>query len=1574
MQANQTDKKCEWITIQNCNEHNLRNVTLKIPLGKLTLICGVSGSGKSTLAHDVCFSEGQGRFLETFPAYTRIFQTRLNRSHTKHVDNIPPALALEQVFLSHNPRSTVATLSDLYSSIRLLYSRFSLSQDSKRPSRSHLSFNHPLGACPVCQGLGQVYCLDHDRLIRDESSSLREGALHLSTSNAYIMYSQVTIDVLNQVCQAHGFSVDIPWNELEDEQKKVVLYGSNRLKIPFGKHPLESRLKWTGITAKPRGLGTYRGIIPVMEEILKRDPNANILRWCKQDACPACQGLRLNSDVHHLVYQDTFLKTVLTFCISELASWGENILGHTHLSQAEAILISSMVAHARLLDDLCLGHLELLRSVPSLSPGEVQGIRLASLLKNPISDVLYVMDEPASSLHPLEKIRVYKHIRSLLKHQCTILLVSHDRTALNSADWVVEMGPGGGSEGGQLLFSGSAASFQKKIESESPDTPSSLAWSRQLPVLSQSLTVNELGPLVSSPEGVLAAICGLAGTGKSRTLNDLSRVHHKTTNEEGKRRRVILVDQQPLGRNSRSNPATYTGLFDNIRTLFSKEESAAKLGLNASSFSFNSELGACPTCQGTGFIEITLHHLSPLRQTCEACQGRRYLPKALSVLYNGLAIDDVLKLTVSQALDFFKHEKKISSQLTVMHDLGLGYLTLGQPSSTLSGGEAQRIRLASFIAPSKRDRALYLLDEPCLGLHDLDIPCLLSALKALTSQGATVVVAENNPLFLAECEHVIDLGSSTPASQQSQDEAMTVKSHDDILMSGVRTRNLQNLSVNLPKHQLTVISGPSGSGKTALLYETLFKACQRRFAEHLSPYLRDRLSLSGHGDYDDISPQVAAIALTTYHGRGNPRSTVGTLSGISDTLRVLFSRLGKEKGQKKTKFQASDFSFNHPAGACPSCGGLGRVTRADATFWLVDSGLSIFDGAFARHKSASFFFDPQGRHIAALCAAADALGINLTVPWQQLTSEAKSLILDGCLGEFNVIWHFSRGKRSGEHRFKAPWPGFQRLILDTYQQKKDHKKNRFSFDQAVYETDCPECGGLRLNPLSLEVSVGHVSLKTALACSLFSLSNQTKEYVRLFFKGNISQKEKIVCDELMPVLHRQMEQIIGLGLGYLSLSRSADSLSYGEHQRLRLASFLSNRLNHCLFILDEISRGLHPLDIECLLSMVRTLLNRSNTVAIIDHHPMVQNAANWRIELGPESGSRGGFITFMGSSRSEMLRLDQLKHFPEKKNHDDKIVIEEAAANNLKGIHVEIPSRGLTVLCGVSGSGKTSLLRDVIGQSVLSGRPVNCGHISGLEQFSAVYSILQQGSYTEHRERVIDLITMKKNITSYFGNPKLTPCPHCQGEGEIVTDLDYMGSFVIECFHCQGTGYDPGITGVKKRGSSLLNVLRSELDALPKELITEFKMEKELAMLKEFSLGYLSLSRRVGSLSGGELKRMKTAKTFLKLDEKPVLLLLDEPDGGLAMKECQQLMDSLHRHLDNRHAALLVTHHPLFMTGADWLIELGPGAGEAGGTITAQGTPWEIVNGDWPLSPTAKFLKQVFQDINMTKFSSKHNG
>jgi excinuclease ABC subunit A len=489
-----------------------------------------------------------------------------------------------------------------------------------------------------------------------------------------------------------------------------------------------------------------------------------------------------------------------------------------------------------------------------------------------------------------------------------------------------------------------------------------------------------------------------------------------------------------------------------------------------------------------------------------------------------------------------------------------------------------------------------------------------------------------------------------------------------------------------------------------------------------------------------------------------------------------------------------------------------------------------------------------------------------------------------------------------------------------------------------------------------------------------------------FFTGPAAPREQLVFREVMPALLRQLDSLIRLGIGYLTLSRAVDTLSSGEHQRLRLASLLANRLNHTLFILDEMSRGLHPFDVSNLLGILRELLQGGNTIAAVDHHPLVISQADWTVRLGPGSGRHGGRVLYMGNEKPAP-RGEATMTAAGIPTGIRPIVIGSAKVNNLDRLDLSIPATGLTVCCGVSGSGKSTLLHRVIHESFLAGQPVHCTVLSGLEHFRQTVSFSPRNPLRYGSEKLSDFLDLTDAIHGEFiraaGRPgdrsqlkkalaapsAASGCRHCDGRGEWTTDLDYLGSFTEPCTHCRGSGLSPELGQLRLLGETLADMLACDIDALPEGLTARLQMGKAVSCLQEFALGYLTLGRRLHSLSAGELQRLRLARLFLNLQDAPCLLLLDEPDSGLSFDECRQLILTMKKHLapSSRggtapgHAAIVISHHPLMMCQADYLIDLGPGAGEEGGKVTAAGTPREILAGSWPLSKTAAYLKRFLQ-------------
>ena len=1014
------------IEIRGAAAHNLKNVDLDIPHHKLVVVTGVSGSGKSSLAFDTVCVEGQRRYLESFSTRARSLLGKMGRPEAERIDNLSPAIAVDQKTAVRNPRSTVGTMSELYDHLRLLYARLGerpgTGPDAPPLSRGMFSFNG-VGACPACRGLGVEDAIDPELLIADPGRTLREGALRITTDSGYIIYSQVTMDVLDQVCRAHGFDVDIPWRDLTDEQRRVVLYGSGRIRIPFGKHTLESRLKWSGITARPRQEGFYNGIIPVMEQILGRDRNKNILRFARTRSCSVCAGTRLKEEARAVRFAGMGIAAMAALTIEELDGLFGGMEFAPRNSTVGEEIRAAVLRRTGLLRELGLQYLTLDRPGPSLSGGEAQRIRLAAIVGAGLRNVTYVLDEPSIGLHPRDNDRLLAVLRRLVNQGNSVIVVEHDRQTMLQADWLIDIGPAAGDEGGEVLFAGTPADLLSDTDDPVLLTSRTRAflrgeYSRRAPKeprpVSGLLEVRGAGLHnlrdidVDFRLGAFNVVTGISGAGKSSLLAELIA---KSTADiaagTGPIRKLIAIDQTPIGRTPRSNPATYTGLFDRIRSLFAEQPAAIEKGLGKGLFSFNNKGGRCERCQGAGVERIGMHFLGDVEVVCPDCGGRRFDPEILGVEYRGRNIHQILETSIADAAVFFGDLPKLAPMLNALVDLGLGYVALGQRSTTLSGGEAQRIKLAAELGGKTAAKTLYVLDEPTTGLHAADVELLLRALEKLVEAGNTVVVTEHDPDLIAVADHVIDLGPGSgrdggrlvyagePAGLAKVEESATgaavaaagssaaadiaaagiaaarnpepaVEPDAPIRLRGVRTHNLRGIDVDIPSGRITVVTGVSGSGKSSLAMDTLFAEGRSRYAENFSTYVRQQLTGRARADLDSCRGLGPTIAVGRDAGGGvNPRSTVATAAEVHPLLRLLMARAGE--GFAGTERPLSSlFSFNGHDGACPVCRGLGLVATCDPDKLVTHPEKSLLDGALDGHKTGRYYGEPGGRYTAIL--------------------------------------------------------------------------------------------------------------------------------------------------------------------------------------------------------------------------------------------------------------------------------------------------------------------------------------------------------------------------------------------------------------------------------------------------------------------------------------------------------------------------------------------------------------------------------------------------------------------------------
>ncbi|HZK09272.1 MAG TPA: excinuclease ABC subunit UvrA [Bacteroidales bacterium] len=1624
------------IRIRHASQNNLKDISLEIPKNQLVVVTGVSGSGKSSLVYDVIYREAENRYLGTFSAHARQLMGKTRRPEVESIEGLSPAIAVNQKTVIRSARSTVGTITGIYDYLRLLMARFGHSDDPKlKIQRSLFSFNSPQGACMHCQGLGVEDRIDPQLLIADGSKSLRQGAFVITAPNGYIIYSQVTMDVLDEVCRAEGFSVDIPWNELTESEQQVVLYGSNKVEIPFGKHTLESRMRWSGITAKPRDMGFYKGVIPVMNEILRRDRNKNILRFVRTHRCSECHGTRLNTAARSVRWHGKNIAQLAALSLRALSQELSVYKAATEPASAEGLLLGEILKRTHLLEKLGVGYLSTDRESTTLSGGESQRLRLAAQITAEMNGVLYIFDEPSIGLHPTENKALIDMLFELRDQGNTVIVVEHDDEYLRHADHVIDLGPAAGIHGGELLINHPAAALStlKVTNSSTLDfllVKEVFFINKEIPVSGSALHL--IGASLHNLKKVSAhfylhalnVITGVSGAGKSSLMQTLAEgAEHLIQNKSlsvqyfekitgwEQVQQVVMIDQAPIGRTPRSNPATYTGMFDYIRDLFAALPESKKRGWKKGQFSFNVAGGRCEVCQGAGYQQVGMHFMGNVEIVCESCNGRRFNEETLQATYRGLNIYDVLELSVEEALDFFSAQPAIRRIAEMLVQLGLGYLKLGQRSTTLSGGEAQRIKLATALARPSAAHTLYLLDEPTIGLHHADVKVLLEALRLLTDQGNTVVVIEHHAGVVAAAGHIIDLGPGSgedggtiifeghPTEILHHPQSLTGKAlaeffnnknriftsvppavvHPNIRFRGVTTHNLKNIDVEILKNKITVITGVSGSGKSSLAFDTLYAESSNRFLECFSPYVRAQVGMRTAAGFDSAEGITPAIAIHQRSAAGNVRSTVGTVTGIYDLYRLLFSRIGRSEIYSAQPF-SSLFSFNHQQGACKSCDGLGTITICDSQALISNPERPLTEGAMGATKWGKFYGDPHGQHVHTLLAAGKRLNLDFSKPYHSLSEKEKQVALNGTGDEvYSVSWHYKRGVREGTHHFEGTWPGLAHLVEEEYHRKHaDHRGEAMM--EIMKMVSCPDCRGARLNETarSFQIAGCHIGQLADLSI------NEAIEFFTRWDSLSLNEKEKLVARQLVDELLPKLGNVQDLGLGYLQVSRGAVTLSGGEAQRVRLAAQIGNGLTGVTCVLDEPTTGLHPHDTGRLIELLRRLRNAGNTVVVVEHDRDIILAADQVLELGPGAGEQGGNLLACGTpeqiktntkSITGKYLLDEKKHLSNSAppaNLSEVITMHSAFANNLKNIDLHIPTRKIVTISGVSGSGKSTLLFEVIAASAAARQARGCKKITGLDQFDEVAMLTQKAAATSQSSNLLTLSGMFDRVRAHFAktpeaivqklrkthfsfNTSGGRCEKCQGKGEIQIALDFMSDVTVVCDECKGKRYQSQVLACRINNKNIYDLLETSVA----EAIDFFYFDKQiteaLKVMQRVGLGYLCCGQATSTLSGGELQRLLLAVELLHSGNGHNLYLLDEPTRGLHFKDVEMLMHLFRQLADHGQTLIIIEHNLDVIAQSDFVIDLGPGAGAAGGNIVALGTPTEIIHSH--VSLTAEALR-----------------
>ncbi|MCC6620083.1 MAG: excinuclease ABC subunit UvrA [Deltaproteobacteria bacterium] len=1495
------------------------------------------------------------------------------------------------------------------------------------PSEGLFSFSSPQGACDACRGFGRVLDIDMDRVVPDVRRPVA-WAIEPWLGEAKTAERKA----LREICEAIGVDTGTPVQALEPKVRSFLLDGGELA----GK-------RWRGV----------RGWFKALEEkTYKMHVRIMLARYRAYIPCRVCGGSRLKPAASWYRLGDRTLPAVLAMTVEDARRWVVG-LPETAYVKALAPVTTQLADRLGYLERVGLGYLTLDRQARTLSGGEIQRANLTTTLGSGLVNTLFVLDEPTVGLHAADSERLAGVLAELVARDNTVVLVEHDPDMLAVADHIVELGPGPGVHGGEVVFAGSPAAFASGLvpPGRSPTfaaldllaRPKRLARPRLSDgpalVVEGARAQNLKGVSARFPVGALTVVTGVSGSGKSTLMEEvlyrhIQRKRGVPTDPPGPCDRidglqhfadVVWVDQSPPQASSRAIPVTYVGAWDYFRGLFSRAPLAKARGYSPTTFSFNTGEGRCPACEGSGAETVEMQFLADVRLTCEVCQGKRFKPEVLDVEVKlggrELSVSDVLALTVDEALELLMAKRVASdnraspsllARLRGLQAVGLGYLGLGQSLATLSGGEAQRLKIAEHLV-DRRAATLFLLDEPTTGLHLQDVARLVEVLRTLVEGGHTVVCIEHHLDVIAAADHVIDLGpgggaaggsvlfAGAPADLVKQDTAtgrhlarwvagtrplarakvadarpsVADRERDArIIVEGARTHNLKHVDVHLPRGGRTVVSGVSGSGKSTLVFDIIFAEGQRRFLDCLSAYARQFIEQLGRPDADRIEGIPPTVAIEQRTTRGGSRSNVANVTEIEPFLRILWARLGVIRG-----------------------GGVAGGLTLESLHAL----LLRQHGKTAVHVCAPIVQQRQGLHLDVL-RIAKARGVEVVVDGEVKQPDDVGRLrkkqahdIDFVIArvapkakEFRAA--LEEAARIGKSQLKVIVPGqaprlFQIAGLgldgEVAQNDQGFDPRYFSARHKLgacevcsgYGVDgdgqrCASCDGTRLGPIGRSVELGGLTFPEVLRYSAPALERFLREIP-------FDKRGAAIAAGPLKAIGERVQFLEEVGLGYLGLDRAIRSLSGGEAQRIRLAAQLGAHLSGVLYVLDEPTIGLHPTDTERLLATLDQLERRGNGILMVEHDEMTLRTADVLVDIGPGAGVEGGEILAAGpvevalaSPRSitgQCLAHPRPKARPAPRPLDgvDWMALSGIVHNSLAGVDVRLPRGRLSLVTGVSGSGKSSLVEALtyaIAPETVDGGSWFAGdvaHITGADGLTTLVEIDDQPIGKNPRSTPATYVGVWDDIRNLFAvhpeskvrgysksrfsfNVAGGRCEACEGAGLVTLEMSFLPEAYVSCTVCNGTRYNPQTLQVHWEGHSIHDVLQMPVrDALAVfERVP--RVAEKLKLLDDVGLGYLTLGQPSPTLSGGEAQRIKLVTHLVGRGQPKTVLVLDEPSIGLHMADIPKLFEVLHRLVDRGATVIVVEHNPDLMREADWIIDMGPGPGEAGGKVVYQG-PFE---------------------------------
>ncbi|HEY4213252.1 MAG TPA: hypothetical protein VGM84_17360 [Steroidobacteraceae bacterium] len=1643
----------------------------------------------------------------------------------------------------------------------------------QEPNPSLFSFNSPVGACETCRGFGRTIGIDYGLVIPDESKAIRAGAVKPWQTKSY----KECQDDLIKFAKKRNFPLDTPWRELSNDQRRWVIDGE-------------------GDWSKGVWYGAKRFFDWLETRSYKMHVRVLLSRYRAYTPCTACEGARLKTDallwrigsrdlanatidsdkrfrptgvdwtpetlreMPGLTIHDIMLLPVERAC----RFFGDLELP-SPLDEATDLLLSEIRGRFNYLADVGLGYLTLDRQSRTLSGGEVQRINLTTALGTSLVNTLFVLDEPSIGLHPRDMQRVITVMKRLRDAGNSLVVVEHDPQIMLEADRILDMGPGAGERGGEIVFFGSP----REIRAQSSSLTGEYLSGRKTVVAAQEQAANQTSsrrgmakkaaaiPALNAGEVVaearsnrwlelrgarehnlknidvriplkrLVCVTGVSGSGKSTLVEDvlypaLQKYRGKPTEAPGEFDGlrgaeliddVVMVDQSPIGRTTRSNPASYVGAFDVIRALFASEPAAQERKYTAGTFSFNSGNGRCPTCTGNGFEHVEMQFLSDVYLRCPDCNGRRYRDEVLDIKREGAdgrraSIADVLDMTVTEAIAFFADSRELAARLAPLADVGLEYVKLGQPVPTLSGGEAQRLKLAGHLAEAgsvassvTHHGKLFLFDEPTTGLHFDDVAKLLRAFRKLLAAGHSLLVIEHNLDVIQACDWIIDLGpdggdrggeivcTGTPAevrahagsftgraladyeqsiSAWSSSSALEIseppatygrgaaRARNAVVIHNAREHNLKNIDVQIPRDKFTVITGVSGSGKSTLAFDILFNEGQRRYLESLNAYARQFVQPAARPDVDAIFGIPPTVAIEQRTSRGGRKSTVATLTEIYHFLRLLYVKLGTQhcpdcsvpiEPQSAASIAArllKDYKGKRIALLAPLV-----VARkgyyTDLAKWASKKGFKTLrvDGtslSTAQWPRLSRFKE----HTIELPVAE----IDVDSKTDTALHQALSRALDFGKGIVHVLGPKSDKVTVFSTKRACPSCGRSFAELDprlfSFNSKHGWCESCYGtgvemagFDEEQsgeeiwwndwYEHEpvaCNACEGRRLSPIALNVRFREESIASLAGRSVSRLSD--------FFKTlELGPREKEIARDLLAEIRARLSFLGSVGLGYLQLDRSAPTLSGGEAQRIRLAAQLGSNLQGVCYVLDEPTIGLHPRDNEILLDSLTALAGNRNTLVVVEHDEETIRRADHVLDLGPAAGVRGGEVVGEGTVKDlianprsitgRFLRKP-LKHpaqpHREVGTRTPHLKLERITMHNVKGTDVKIPLGCLVVVTGVSGSGKSTVARDVLyanlrrvlGEANGNGRGgksnpgrkspgaaakrgklpdlIGCRALKGTEHVDRVLEVDQTpigktprscpATYVGFWDDIRNIYAgttearIRGYTTSRFSfNTAGGRCEACEGQGVKTIAMSFLPDVKITCDVCGGRRFNSETLSVLWREKSIGDILAMNVDDAVEFFTAHPRVHHALKLLQDVGLGYLTLGQQSPTLSGGEAQRIKLVTELSKvrgdvragprMKPRRTLYVLDEPTVGLHMADVEKLILVLHRLVDAGNTAVVVEHNLDIMAEADWILDMGPEAGDGGGKVVAEGTPADVAK-KRKQSHTGRVLGEFLKD------------